>query len=153
MTQGIKVEGVGHVVLKVSDIERSLGFYRDALGLIEVARMPVGHRQMVFLSTGANHHDVALLEVGPDARRPERSDIGLFHVALKIGEDLDALRAAKAHLEACGVEIGMIADHNVSQSIYLDDPDGNQVELFVDADPAIWQADPSTVAAIAPLTL
>ena len=100
MTTGIRVQGVGHVVLKVSDVERSLGFYRDALGLIEVARMDVGIGPMVFLSTGANHHDVALLEVGPDARRPDRSDIGLFHVALKIGEDLDTLREAKAHLEA-----------------------------------------------------
>lgn len=152
-TTGIKVEGVGHVVLKVSDVEQSLGFYRDALGLIEVARMDLGGAPMVFLSTGSNHHDVALLEVGPDARRPEGGDIGLFHVALKIGDGLDALRAAKAHLETCGVPIGMIADHRVSQSIYLSDPDGNQVELFVDDDPAIWREDPSRVAGIAPLTL
>ena len=153
MATGISVQGVGHVVLKVSDVETSLGFYRDALGLIEVARMDLGGRPMVFLSTGANHHDVALLEVGPDARRPAGSDIGLFHVALKIGEDLDTLREAKAHLEACGVDIGMIADHQVSQSIYLSDPDGNQVELFVDGDPAIWHADPSSVASIAPLAI
>ena len=153
MATGITIEGVGHVVLKVGDIDRSLGFYRDVLGLREVARMPAGSRTMVFLSTGSNHHDVALLEVGPDARRPERSDIGLFHVALKIGDDLDALRDAKAHLDACGVDIDMLADHTVSQSIYLHDPDGNQVELFVDGDPAIWHADPSTVATIAPLAI
>jgi len=153
METGIKVEGVGHVVLKVSDVERSLGFYRDALGLIEVARMDLGDAPMVFLSTGSNHHDIALLEVGSDARRPEGGDIGLFHVALKIGDDLDTLREAKAHLESCGVDIAMIADHRVSQSIYLSDPDGNQVELFVDDDPAIWREDPSRVAGIAPLTL
>jgi catechol 2,3-dioxygenase len=51
------------------------------------------------------------------------------------------------------VPIAMVADHRVSQSLYLEDPDGNQVELFVDADPAIWHADPTTVAGIAPLTL
>ena len=102
MATGIRVQGVGHVVLKVSDVERSLGFYRDALGLVEVARMPLGERTMVFLSTGSNHHDIALLEVGADARRPDGSDIGLFHVALKIGDDLATLRDAKAHLEACG---------------------------------------------------
>jgi catechol 2,3-dioxygenase len=153
MGTGISIQGVGHVVLKVSDAERSLAFYRDVLGLTEVARMPVGDRSMVFLSTGSNHHDIALLEVGPDARRPARSDIGLFHVAFKIGEDLDTLRDAKAHLEASGVDIAMLADHTVSQSIYLDDPDGNQVELFVDDDPAIWRADPSRVASIAPLTI
>ena len=88
--------------------------------------------------------------MGPDARRPEGADIGLFHVALKIGDGLDTLRAAKAHLEACGVDIGMIADHRVSQSIYLSDPDGNQVELFVDDDPAIWREDPSTRARASP---
>ena len=153
MGTGISIEGVGHVVLKVSDVERSLRFYRDVLGLAEVARMPLGDASMVFLSTGSNHHDIALLEVGPDARRPDRSDIGLFHVALKIGEDLDTLRAAKAHLEACGVAIGMLADHTVSQSIYVNDPDGNQIELFVDGDPAIWHADPSRVASIAPLAI
>ena len=153
MGTGINIEGVGHVVLKVSEVERSLGFYRDVLGLTEVARMPFGDGSMVFLSTGSNHHDIALLEVGPDARRPEQSDIGLFHVALKIGEDLHTLRDAKAHLEACGIEIAMLADHTVSQSIYLNDPDGNQVELFVDGDPAIWHTDPSRVASIAPLTI
>ncbi len=153
MATGITVQGVGHVVLKVSDVERSLGFYRDALGLAEVARMPLGDRAMVFLSTGSNHHDIALLEVGPDARRPEGSDIGLFHVALKIGDDLATLRDAKEHLEACGIDIAMLADHTVSQSIYLHDPDGNQVELFVDGDPTIWHADPSLVATIAPLTI
>lgn len=153
MATGIKIEGVGHVVLKVSDVERSLGFYRDVLGLIEVARMSLGDAPMVFLSTGANHHDVALLEVGADARRPDQSDIGLFHVALKIGDGLDTLRAAKAHLEDNGVEISMLADHTVSQSIYLNDPDGNQIELFVDDDPAIWRADPSTVGSISPLPI
>ncbi len=69
---GISVEGVGHVVLKVSDVERSLGFYVGALGLTEVARADFGDGSMVFLSTGHNHHDIALVEVGPDARRPAR---------------------------------------------------------------------------------
>jgi catechol 2,3-dioxygenase len=137
---GIAVEGVGHVVLKVSDLERALEFYVGDLGLNEVARADFGSGTMVFLSTGHNHHDIGLLEVGAEARRPERSDIGLFHVALKIGDDLDALRSAKAHLEARGVKIGWVADHTVSQSLYLADPDGNNIELFVDADPAIWRA-------------
>ena len=64
-----------------------------------------------------------------------------------------ALRAAKAHLEACGVEIQWVADHTVSQSIYIADPDGNNVELFVDGDPATWRADPATVATAARLDL
>jgi catechol 2,3-dioxygenase len=150
---GIQVEGVGHVVLKVSDVERSLAFYRDALGLKEVARMDAGLGPMVFLSTGHNHHDIALLEVGSGGRRPKREDVGLFHVALKIGNDLDTLRAAKVELEKHNVPIKFVMDHRVSQSIYTADPDGNQVELFVDADPAIWRDKPALVATADSLTL
>jgi catechol 2,3-dioxygenase len=145
----IRIERVGHVVLKVRDLERSVPFYRDVLGLREVARLD----HMVFFSaTGENHHDLALLEVGPQAPRPGRDAVGLYHVALKIGNDLDRLRAAKAHLEAHGVRIAL-SNHRVSQSIYLNDPDGNGLELYVDADPAIWKQDPAAVATVAPLRL
>jgi catechol 2,3-dioxygenase len=143
---GIKVDGVGHVVLKVSEMDRALEFYVGGLGLNEVARGDFGAGLMVFLSTGHNHHDVALVEVGADARRPAATDIGLYHVALKIGDDLETLRAAKDHLESRGVRIQWVADHAVSQSIYIADPDGNNVELFVDADHEIWRAEPSIVA-------
>ena len=148
----IKVRNVGHVVLKVRDAERAARFYRDVLGLKEVARATFG-RPMVFFSTGDNHHDVAVMEVGPDAAVPQPGDVGLYHVALRIGTTLDELRAAKAHLEAHGITNLRLTDHRVSQSIYLTDPDGNGVELYVDADPAIWREDPSRVASVGPLTL
>jgi catechol 2,3-dioxygenase len=150
---GIAVEGVGHVVLKVSDLERSVTFYRDVLGLTEITRRDFGDGTMAFMSNGQHHHDIALVGVGADARRPEETDIGLYHVALKIGDDLDVLRAAKAHLESHGVDIQFIADHEVSQSIYLADPDGNNLELYVDADPAIWREQPERVANAHRLTL
>jgi catechol 2,3-dioxygenase len=150
---GIAVERVGHVVLKVSDLTQSLGFYRDVLGLSEVARGDFGDGMMVFLSTGRNHHDIGLVEVGAGARRPAGGDIGLYHVALRIGEDVDTLREARDHLEACGVPIQWIADHTVSQSIYVADPDGNNVELYVDADPTVWRDDPAAVAHATALTL
>jgi catechol 2,3-dioxygenase len=154
----INVRGVGHVVLKVRDLERSVPFYRDVLGLKDVARY--GGRattrsrvSMAFFSAGDNHHDIGLLEVGPAASAPEPNGVGLYHVALKIGDSLDDLRRAKEHLEAHGVEILGISDHRVSQSIYFNDPDGNTIEVFVDADPAIWRNDPSAVATVAPLAL
>jgi catechol 2,3-dioxygenase len=99
------------------------------------------------------NHDLALLEVGEAAARPPREAVGLYHVALKIGDTLDQLRAAKAHLEARGVQIAAISDHRVSQSIYLNDPDGNGLELYVDADPSVWQREPGAVATVAPLRL
>jgi catechol 2,3-dioxygenase len=148
----IKIRNVGHVVLKVREIERSARFYRDVLGLKEVARANFG-RPMAFFSTGDNHHDIAVLEVGPEAVVPPAGAVGLYHVALRIGTTLDELRAAKAHLEAHGYTKLRLTDHRVSQSIYLDDPDGNGVELYVDGDPAIWREDPSRVASVGPLTL
>ncbi len=149
----IDVMGVGHVVLKVTDLDRALDFYSTTLGLAEVARGDFGDGTMVFLSCGRNHHDIGLVEVSSDARRPEGSDIGLYHVALKIGDDLEALRAARARLEECGVPIQWIGDHTVSQSLYVADPDGNNIELYVDADPAIWRNDPTAVARAVALDL
>jgi catechol 2,3-dioxygenase len=149
----IDIDRVGHVVLKVTDLERARHFYEDILGLREVARCDVGFGTMAFLSTGRSHHDLGLVEVGPSARRPEANETGLFHLALRIGDDLDALRDAKQILESHGITPEWVADHRVSQSIYVADPDGNTVELYVDADPAIWHADPSSVACAEPLTL
>ena len=75
------------------------------------------------------------------------------HQSKPIGDSLDQLRAAKKHLDEQGIKISGISDHRVSQSIYLNDPDGNGLELFVDADPAVWRRDPSAVASVGPLSL
>jgi catechol 2,3-dioxygenase len=74
-------------------------------------------------------------------------------VALRIGTSLDELRAAQAHLAAHGITQMRLRDHVVSQSIYVNDPDGNNVELYVDADPATWRDRPETVASSRPLEL
>jgi len=147
----INPKGVGHVVLKVRDLDRSARFYREVIGLNEVARYR--DRMVFFSATGANHHDLALLEVGAQASAPAPDAVGLYHVALKIGDRIDDLRAAKAHLEAHGITPLRLADHRVSKSIYLTDPDGNGLELFVDTDPAIWRENPAAVATVEPLEL
>jgi catechol 2,3-dioxygenase len=149
----IRVQNVGHVVLKVRDLDRSTRFYRDVLGLREVARGTFGRPMVFFSSTGENHHDLALFEVGPEAPAADRRGVGLYHVALRIGHSLDELRQAKAHLEAHGIRDVHVRDHRVSQSLYLEDPDGHGLELYVDADPAIWRRDPSAVASSLPLQL
>ena len=146
----MRIQGVGHVVLKVRDLERSKAFYEGVLGLKEVACFP---GRMVFFSAGSNHHDLAVMAVGADAPAPPDHAVGLAHVALKIGDSLEVLREAKAQLDAHQVPIQGTRDHRVSQSIYCEDPDGNTIELFVDGDPAIWTEDPSAVATIEPLTL
>lgn len=149
----IRVQNVGHVVLKVRDLERSVRFYRDVLGLREVARGHFGRPMAFFSATGENHHDLAVMEMGPEAPTPSPGGVGLAHVALRIGRSLEELRAARAHLEAQGITGLRLRDHRVSQSIYLEDPDGHGLELYVDADPAIWRQDPATVATSVPLSL
>jgi catechol 2,3-dioxygenase len=145
----ISVSKVGHIVLRVEDLERSLPFYCGVLGLTEVARRDFGEGPMVFLSTGRSHHDIALVEVG-GARTP---GAGLHHFALKVGESLDELAGVKAALAAQGVEVHMTLDHHVSQGLYVSDPDGNLIELYVDADERVWREDPSSVANSDPLAL
>lgn len=141
---------LGHVVLKVRSLAVSAPFYRDVLGLREVTRYG---RSMVFFSCGENHHDLALLEVGAAAPLPNPRGVGLYHVAFKVGDSLEQLRAYKARLEAAGVEILGMSDHRVSQSLYFVDPDGITIEAYVDADPSVWRDDPSALAAILPLDL
>ena len=144
------IRELGHVVLKVRDLERSAHFYRDVLGLREVARI---EDHMAFFSVGEKHHDLAILALGPGARPPDPSAVGLYHVAFKVGDRLEELRAAQARVEEHGVPILGASDHMVTQSLYVADPDGNMVELYVDADPAIWKNDPSAVATVRPLVL
>ena len=141
---------LGHAVIQVRDLERALAFYRDVLGLSEVARYG---GNMAFLSSGASHHELALLAVGPQATPPARAQVGLHHLAFRVGDDLDTLRAWRDRLDAMGHAILGLSDHRVSQSLYLRDPDGLLIELYVDADPAIWREDPSAVAHVGPLDL
>ena len=145
----MKVERLGHVVLKVRDRERAERFYEDILGLRVAARMD--RPPMTFFTLG-NHHDFAIVEVGPEGPDAAPNSPGLFHAAFKIGDSIQDLREAKTHLEAAGVTILGISDHTVSQSIYLADPDGNALEVYVDTSD-VWRTDPQAVASIAPLAL
>ena len=145
----MEVRQLGHVVLKVRDRERSEHFYTEVLGLPVAARMD--SPPMTFFTLG-NHHDFAIVAVGAGGADAAPDSPGLFHVAFKVGEGIDDLRRAKADLDARGVKIDGISDHTVSQSIYFKDPDGNEIEVYVDTS-EVWRTDPQAVASIAPLTL
>ncbi|MEX2616621.1 MAG: VOC family protein [Alphaproteobacteria bacterium] len=145
----MKVQSLGHVVLRVSNLERAEAFYSGILGLPVCARYP--ERQMVFFSLG-DHHDFAIASVGEDAPPAAGNTAGLAHVAFRLGDDLEILRKAKADLEAAGVTVQRIVDHEVSKSIYVNDPDGNGIEVYVDGSD-IWKTEPQRVAQAQPLAL
>ena len=139
----MKARYLGHVVFYVKDLARSLAFYRDLLGFREVGRIFGG--AAAALTSGRTHHELLLIEVGAAPGPASGRRTGLYHIGIKIGDSLEELRTAKAELERAGVTITGMSDHTVSQSLYLADPDGNEVELYVDADPAIWEKDPAAV--------
>jgi catechol 2,3-dioxygenase len=148
----MKAQYLGHVVFYVKDLERSLSFYRDLLGFKEVGRIFKG--AAAALTSGRTHHELLLIQVGDVPGPPSGRRRGLYHIGIKVGDSLDELRQAKNELELAGVTIGGMSDHTVSQSLYLRDPDGNEVELYVDADESLWKNDPAAVLApIKPLHL
>lgn len=148
----MKAHYLGHVVFYVKDLQRSLGFYRDLLGFKEVGRIFNG--AAAALTSGRTHHELLLIQVGDAPGPPNGRRRGLYHVGIKVGDSLDELREAKQALEQAGIAIDGMSDHTVSQSLYLKDPDGNEVELYVDADEAIWRNDPAAVVSpIKPLLL
>ena len=129
---------IGHVHLKVADLGRALGFWRDVIGLEEQQRM--GDRA-VFLSAGGYHHHIGLntweSAGGPP---PPPGATGLYHVALLYPDRPSLARALRRVLDA-GIELEGASDHGVSEALYLRDPDGNGVELYRDRDRAEWPRD------------
>jgi catechol 2,3-dioxygenase len=126
---------IGHVHLKVADIDRALGFYIGVLGFHLKQRFGT---QAAFISTGGYHHDIGLNTwSSKGGKPPARGTTGLFHLAILYPERADLADALKRVLEA-GYELDGASDHGVSQALYLDDPDGNGVELYWDRPEAEW---------------
>jgi catechol 2,3-dioxygenase len=138
---------IGHVVLKVRDLDRSLAFYRDLLGFRVASEMS---NVMIFLTaTGENHHDLALLRVGDSAPSPLPTAVGLYHVAIQLA-DWEAVKLAHELLAERGMLKGT-ADHGVSRSLYTADPDGNEIELYCDAPREEWEGRVGQAMTVRPL--
>jgi catechol 2,3-dioxygenase len=126
---------IGHVHLKVSDLERSERFYVEVLGFHVTARYG---GDAVFLSAGDYHHDIGLntwqSKGGPP---PAPGTTGLFHFAIRV-PTRRRLAEVLARLRDAGVRLSGASDHLVSEALYLNDPDGNGIEIYCDRDRASW---------------
>lgn len=154
----MQVKELGHVVLYVRDVERSAHFYGDVLGWRDLTpalqekvaangapqqrvRLPVA---MFSAPSNRTHHELLLIEVGQDAAAlPPGKRVGLYHFGLKIGDSDDELRAALERLVKAGVPILGASDHGVTHSLYIADPDGNEIEVYIDVPGVDWRNDPT----------
>jgi catechol 2,3-dioxygenase len=136
----MQIKELGHVVLYVTDLTRSADFYRDTLGFREISRQPGA----AVFSSGRTHHELLLIEIGGEPRQKLHPEPGLYHIGFKIGDRTEDLRQALQELTLKGVPMVGTADHHVAHSLYILDPDGNELELYVDVSDE-WKTDATAV--------
>jgi catechol 2,3-dioxygenase len=150
----MQVHELGHVVLFVKNLERSAHFYRDVLGFQAIETPERMRGAVMAFSSGRTHHELLLIEVGENAPHPGNGRrAGLYHIGFKVGDRDEELVAAWKHLEAEGVPVLGSANHTVTHSLYLADPDGNEIEIYVDVPGADWSDAEQVMAPIRELRL
>jgi catechol 2,3-dioxygenase len=124
----IKTERIGHVVLKIRELARSRQFYSEVLGLDVMFEMP----GMAFLASNRrDHHEIGLMEVGAAAEEPKGRQVGLAHVAFRLKDEAELIKAYR-ELKERRVPISFTVHHGITKSVYFLDPDGNQLEVYCD---------------------
>jgi catechol 2,3-dioxygenase len=151
----MEVKELGHLVLFVRSLEDSVHFYRDVLGFrpAQDGELAPGARAMAF-SSGRTHHELLLIEMGDDLPAASRGRrIGLYHFGLKVGDTDDELREVLAHITEEGVRVVGASDHHVTHSLYILDPDDNELELYIDVPGIDWRDPNEFFHPIQPLRL
>ena len=144
---------LGHIVFYVRKLDASLKFYEKILGLKRIEGGDLSFKAAA-LTSGRTHHELFLIEVGDRPGPPPGPRRGFYHAGFKIGDSLDELKKAYHELLSAGVKVKGMSDHTISKSIYLHDPDGNEIELYVDDPDVDWEDDPAAVLSpIRPLSL
>jgi catechol-2,3-dioxygenase len=141
------VKELGHLVLYVRDLAKSVEFYRDVLGW---APLPLGATKSVPFKAaafnsknGRTHHELLLIEVGREAAPlPAGRRVGLYHFGVKVGDTDEELREMLARLTEAGATVYGGTDHGFTHSLYIADPDGNEIELYIDVQGVDWE-DPA----------
>ncbi|MGO9661649.1 MAG: VOC family protein [Acidimicrobiales bacterium] len=145
----MEVKELGHLVLYVRNLDRSVAFYRDVLGwrMISPDTPDAPFRAAAFSApSGRTHHELLLIQVGEDAAAlPRGRRVGLYHFGLKVGTSDDELREALATVKSAGVTVVGTSDHTVTHSLYVLDPDGNEIELYIDVPGMDWAQRPELV--------
>lgn len=135
----MQIKELGHVVLYVSNLKTVADFYRDILGFKEIAR----DDHTALYSGGRTHHELLLIDIGRASRKKE-IEPGLYHIGFKVADTHEELKEVYRHLKEHRVTIVGTGDHTVTHSIYILDPDGNELELYADVSD-VWKKDPSTI--------
>lgn len=138
----MEIKELGHIVLYVTSIERSAAFYRDTLGFKEITH----DRHIALFSAGRTHHEMLLIEIGGAPKQHRGPEPGLYHIGFKIGDRPESIRQVYKELRQKDVVIVGSADHTVTHSLYILDPDGNELELYADVSD-VWKTDPLAVLA------
>jgi len=134
----VKPMQLGHLVLRVRDVDASEEWYQDTLGLHTTHKMA---GQMVFMSANERaSHELALMQLGPDAPGPESHRVGLYHFAWEM-ESFADLKTLYKEIKAKDVKIAGIGDHGISIGVYILDPDGNEIEVFYEHPREQWPSD------------
>jgi catechol-2,3-dioxygenase len=145
----IPVARLNHAVLYVRDLDVAAAFYRQVFGFEEIARMD-GRMAFLRAKGSTNHHDLGLMAVGPNARRPVPGSTGLYHLAWEV-PTVDDLAAAHGVLAGAGALAGA-SDHGATKSLYGKDPDGNDFEIMWMIPRGMWGEYEGKVT-VAPLDL
>jgi catechol 2,3-dioxygenase len=145
------IERVGHVVIKMRDLEAAKRFYRDILGMkITDEREGFG----VFFRFHEYHHDIAVFKVAEDAALPQKNQVGLAHIAL-VADSFATVKSMYQRLKEHNVPIVRTVDHGITKSVYFQDPEGNELEIYCEAPGVDWRevdtiikADPINLDAV-----
>ena len=145
----MKIKELGHVVLYVRNLKKSADFYRDTLGFNELFR----EGPAAAFSSGRTHHELLLIEVGGNPKTDKQVGPGLYHIGFKIGDGHEAIEEVWKELKEKEVTIVGTGDHTITHSIYILDPDGNELELYADMGDE-WKKNPLAImSATKPLYL
>ncbi|MDD5083531.1 MAG: VOC family protein [Candidatus Moranbacteria bacterium] len=134
------IKELGHIVLYVTNLTRLADFYRDTLGFTQIAC----DRQTALFSSGRTHHELLLIEIGGPPKVKRGVEPGLYHIGFKIGDGTESVKQAYKELLEKGVTIVGSADHSVTHSLYILDPDGNELELYADVSDE-WKTNPAAI--------